>query len=400
MKTAYIYDAIRTPRGKAREDGALHDLTAFDLLSTLYSSLEQRTGLNPESIGDVILGCVTQYGEQAANIAKTSTLYHKWPAHIPGLTVNRYCSSGIDAINIAAMKVMSGIDEINIAGGVEMLSRTSMFSDKPSPFLDMKLASKIGMYLMGCGADLLATKNNISREQADIVALESQQRAAYARENNYYSSIIPVNNSAKDICITQDELIRPQTNIENLAALKPSFVEMSKGGTDDIFLKANPELDSINHIHTSGNSPAMADGAAVLLIGSAAVGEELSIKPRARIRAMVNTNDDIHTVIAGCVGSVKELMRRENLDQNDVDLFEIHEAFAATMVYCKQELGIDNNKLNVNGGCIALGHPLGATGAIMTSTLLDELERRDLKTGIVSASGAAGAGTALMIERI
>ncbi|MFK7731164.1 MAG: acetyl-CoA C-acyltransferase [Pseudomonadales bacterium] len=400
MKDAYIYDAVRTPRGKARTDGGLHDLSPYELMSPLYAALEQRTGLNPATVGDVILGCATQHGELAGNIAKTSTLHHGWPGNIPGITVNRYCSSGVDAISLAAMKVMASVDDVVVAGGVEMLSRIAMFSDKPAPFLDQALAKKMGMYMMGCGADLVASLHDVSREQADHIALLSHQRAMHAQANGYYTSIIPVQNPVKDVLVEHDELIRPKTSPETLASMEVSFAQLGESGVDADYLNHYPELEAIRHIHTAANSPAMADGAAAVLIGSREAGKQLSIKPRARIRAMVNVNDNIHTVIAGCVAATKELMRRENLSADEVDLFEIHEAFAATMVYCQQELGINNDKLNVNGGCIALGHPLGATGAIMTSTLLDELERRDLKTGIVAAAGAAGAGSALMIERL
>ncbi len=400
MKEAYIYDAVRTPRGKARADGGLHDLSPYELISPLYAALEQRTNLDPANIGDVILGCATQHGELAGNIAKTSTLHHGWPGSIPGITVNRYCSSGVDAISLAAMKVMTSVDDMVVAGGVEMLSRVAMLSDKPAPFLDQALAKKMGMYMMGCGADLLASLHNVSREQADHIALLSHQRALHARANGYFTSIIPVQNPVKELLVEHDELIRPKTSAESLATMEPSFTALGESGIDSDYLKHYPQLNAIRHIHTAANSPAMADGAAAVLIASREAGEQLSIKPRARIRAMVNVNDNIHTVIAGCVAATKELMRRENLGANDVDLFEIHEAFAATMVYCQQELGISDEKLNVNGGCIALGHPLGATGAIMTSTLLDELERRDLQTGIVAAAGAAGAGSALMIERV
>ncbi len=400
LETVYIYDAVRTPRGKAREDGALHDLTPYDLMSTLYSALEQRTDLSPEKIEDVVLGCATQSGEQAANIAKTSTLYHGWPTSIPGITVNRYCSSGIDAINFAAMKVMTGMNNMVVAGGVEMMSRVAMLSDKPAPFMDYKLAGKLGMFMMGSGADLVATLNDTGREATDEIALNSQKRAAHANDNGYFSSIIPVYNPTKDITLDKEEIVRAATNRESLAKMPAAFAELGAKGIDAALLAGFPEHDSINHVHTAANSPAMADGAAALLIGSEAAGKDLKVKPRARIRAMVNINDDTRTVIAGCVAATKALMHQENLTAADVDLFEIHEAFAATMIHCKKELGIDDEKLNVNGGCIALGHPLGATGAIMTGTLLDELERRDLKTGIVAASGAAGAGTALMIERV
>ncbi len=400
LNHAYIYDAIRTPRGKARPDGALHDLTPYDLLSTLYSALETRTGLDANDVEDVVLGCATQSGEQAANIAKTSTLYHGWPTSIPGITVNRYCSSGIDAINFAAMKVMTGMNELVVAGGVEMMSRVAMLSDKPAPFMDVKLAGKLGMFMMGSGADLVATLHDVSREDADGVALLSQQRASMASENGHFTSLIPVYNPTKDTTLSKEEIVRPSTSKESLASMKASFAELGAKGVDAALLSTIPEHEQINHVHTAANSPAMADGAATLLIGSEAAGQKLNVKPRARIRAMVNVNDDTRTVIAGCVAATKSLLAKEGLSADDIDLFEIHEAFAATMVKCKQELGIDDDKLNVNGGCIALGHPLGATGAIMTGTLLDELERRNLKTGIVAASGAAGAGTALMIERV
>ncbi len=400
LNHAYIYDAIRTPRGKARPDGGLHDLTPYDLLSTLYSALETRTGLNAGDIEDVVLGCATQSGEQAANIAKTSTLYHGWPASIPGITVNRYCSSGIDAINFAAMKVMTGMNDLVVAGGVEMMSRVAMLSDKPAPFMDIKLAGKLGMFMMGSGADLVATLHDVSREAADEIALQSQERASAASENGYFSSLIPVYNPVKDSSLAKEEIVRPSTTKESLASMPAAFSDLGAKGVDAALLSSFPDHERINHVHTAANSPAMADGAATLLIGSEAAGKKLKVTPRARIRAMVNVNDDTRTVIAGCVAATQALLAKEGLSADDIDLFEIHEAFAATMVMCKQELGIGDEKLNVNGGCIALGHPLGATGAIMTGTLLDELERRNLTTGIVAASGAAGAGTALMIERL
>ncbi|MEP1447843.1 MAG: acetyl-CoA C-acyltransferase [Paraglaciecola sp.] len=399
MNQAYIYDIIRSPRAKAKPEGGLHDVSPFELLSTLYSTLEQRTGLNPTDIGDVILGCATQVGEQAGNIAKSSVMYHGWPSNVSGLTVNRYCSSGIDAVNIAAMKVMTGMDSLVVAGGIEMLSRTPMFADKPSPFMDIKLASKMGMFMMGSGADLVASQYKVSREDADNVALLSHQRAAHARDNGYFKSIVPINNAAKNTSFKDDELIR-QSTLEGLAQMKPSFAKIGEQGVDAVYLQKFPELEHIEHVHTPANSPSMADGAAVSLIGSLDVQTQLGVAPRAKITAMCNTNADLYSVITGAVIAAKELMRRENITANEVDLFEIHEAFAATMVMCKQELGIDDDKLNVNGGCIALGHPLGATGTIMLSTLLDELERRNLKTGIVAASGAAGTGTALLIERV
>lgn len=398
MQTAYIYDAIRTPRGVAKESGSLHDLTPIDLLAVLYKSLEERTGLNPKSIDDVVLGCVTQFGEQAGNIAKTSTLNAGWPGTIPGVTVNRYCSSGMDAIQIAAMKVMSGVDELTIAGGVEMMSRVPMLSDQAAPFVDIGLATKLGMVPMGVGADLLASLYNVSREQADEVALNSQRRAEQAQREGRFTSVIPVHNPAKTLILDQDEIPRAGITMEQLAALKPSFAKMGAAGLDAA-LQAAYKLDAVLHVHTPGSSPAMADGAAILLIGSREAGDKLNQKPRARITALANTNDDPHAVVGGCVAVTKKLMEQQNLGVEDIDLFEIHEAFAATIIKCQQDLQIPENKLNVNGGCIALGHPLGATGAILAGTLLDEMERQGIQRGIAASSGAAGAGSAILIER-
>lgn len=399
MKNAYIYDAIRTPRAKANEKGGLHDLMPFDLLATLYAALEQRNGLSPADVTDIILGCVTQSGEQAANIAKTSSMYAGWPSSVAGMTIQRYCSSGLDAINMASLKVMSGMDELVVAGGVEMMSRVPMLSDKATAFTDIKLATKLGMFMMGSGADLIASKYGVDRISADAVALQSQQRAAFAQENGYFKSIVPVHNPIKDLTISNDECIRPQTTAESLAGLEPSFAALGAKGIDAMYLRDFPELGEISHVHTAGNSPAMADAASTLLIGSKEAGTKLSSEPRARIAAMTNCNDDGRMVIGGCVAAAQKLMVQQGLSAKDIDLFEIHEAFAATMLRCKTDLGIDDDKLNVNGGVIAMGHPLGATGAIMAGVLLDEMERRDVKRGLVSASGAGGTGTALLIER-
>jgi acetyl-CoA C-acetyltransferase len=400
MNTAYIFDAIRTPRGKASEKGSLHELLPQELLSALYQALEQRNRLDPKHINDIILGCVTQSGEQAANIAKTSAMYAGWPQHIPGLTLNRYCSSGIDAINFAAMKVMTGNDELVVAGGVEMMSRAPMLSDKPAAFTDPKLATKLGMLMMGNGADLIASLHGVSREDADQIAVTSHQRAHQAQQEGRFKGIIPIYNPVKDVTLSHDELVRPDNTLEKLATLEPSFTALGAKGLDAVQLAGNPQLDAINHVHTAGNSPGMADAAAVVLIGSEAAGKQLGLKPRAIIRGMININDDALQVVAGCVSAAKQLMKKEGFTSSDIDLFEIHEAFAATIAKCKQELDIDDSKLNVNGGCLSMGHPLGATGAVMAGTLLDELERQNLKRGIVAASGAAGAGTALLIERV
>jgi acetyl-CoA C-acetyltransferase len=400
MKDVYLYDWVRTPRGRARADGGLHDLRPFDLLETLYAALEQRNGLDPGRVGEIVLGCVTQHGEQAGNVAKTSALYAGWPSTISGITVNRFCSSGLDAINLAALKVAAGQDSLVVAGGVEMMSRVAMLSDKAAVFSDPAIAARCQVLMMGSGADLIASLYEVSREQADAIALASQQRAARARDNGWFTSIVPVENPVKKITVAADECIRPQLTMESLAALEPAFAKLGASGVDAVQLKAFPHLDAVQHVHTAGNSPAMADAAAVFLIGDAASGEALGKRPRALIRAAVNASDDPMLVVSGCMAATRELMRRADVLVSDVDLFELHEAFAATVVMCQRELGIPDDKLNVNGGVIALGHPLGATGAIMAGTLLDELERRGGRLGVVAASGAAGSGTALLIERL
>ncbi|WKD51527.1 acetyl-CoA C-acyltransferase [Microbulbifer spongiae] len=399
MNSAYIYDAIRSPRGRAKASGGLYDLTSLELMKQLYEALESRTGLDKGRVQDVILGCVTQSGEQAANIAKTSLLYAGWPQQVPGITLNRFCSSGLDAINFAALKVSAGQASSVLAGGVEVMSRIPMLSDRASVFTDAALAARCRMLMMGSGADLVASLYAVSRQEADALALQSQQRAARARDAGWFSSIVPISNIVKGIVIKTDECIRDNTTLESLAQLPAAFAELGANGVDAMQLQSVEGLSDIRHIHTAGNSPAMADGAALLWIGNAQLGRDMGLPRRARIRAAVSLCDDLMTVNTGCVKAVGTLMQQQGLSVADVDLFELHEAFAATVIKCRRDLEIDEDKLNVNGGVIALGHPMGATGAVMAGTLLDELERRDLQLGIVAASGAAGTGTALLIER-
>lgn len=399
MKDVYIYDAIRSPRTRAKESGGLHDLSPQALLKSLYESLQRRTGLDPATVGDVVLGCVTQYGEQAGNIAKTSTLFAGWPGSIGGLTVNRFCSSGLDAIALGALKVAAGQERAVVAGGVEMMSRVPMLADKARAFIDPAFAASCQMLMMGSGADLIASLNNVSREQADAIALQSQQRAERARREGHFRSIVPVHNPVKGITLTEDECIRPDVTLESLGQMEPAFADIGSNGVDALQLAANPALDAIAHIHTAGNSPAMADGAAVVLLGDESLAQALGVQPRARVVASATVGDDPLQVLSGCVAAVGKLLTQQNLQSGDVDLYEVHEAFAATVVKCQRDLGIDDERLNVNGGVIALGHPLGATGAMMAGVLLDELERRDQEQGIVSASGAGGSGSALLIRR-
>ena len=397
MKDVFIYDAIRSARTRAKADGGLHELTPPELLGQLYQHLETRCGLNPALISEIILGCVTQAGEQAANIAKTSALHAGWPDSVAGLTVNRFCSSSIDAIAIAGLKIAAGQASAVVAGGIEMMSRVPMLSDGARVFSDPAYAVRNQVLLMGSGADLIATRLKASREDCDAVGLQSQQRAAQAQAEGRFSSIVPIETSAG--AINTDECVRGGITMEKLSALPPAFAELGAAGADAVQLKRYPELECIEHVHTAGNSPAMCDAAAVVLLGDAQLGKALGIAPRARLMASTTACGEPLEVLSGCISATRKLIDENSLKTDDIDLFEIHEAFAATMIKAERELALGQDRLNVNGGVIALGHPMGATGAIMTGTLLDELERQALTTGVVAASGAAGSGSALLITR-
>lgn len=398
MSEAWLYEGVRSPRARAKDSGGLHDLTPHELLAQLYSALETRSGIDPACIEDVILGCVTQHGEQAGNIARASLLFAGWPATVPGMTVNRYCSSGIDAIALAALKIRAGEVAAAVAGGVEMMSRVPMLADNARVFRDPAFAASCRMLMMGSGADLIASLHKVSREDADAVALASQARAAAARdEGRFARSLVSIETRAGGCA--EDECIREGLRAQDLAGLPPAFADAGAAGVDALQLAAHPELDHIAHIHTAGNSPAMADGAALLLVGNERAGQRFGLRPRARVRASVSVAADPLQVLTGCLAATSTLLEREALAVDDVDLYEIHEAFAAVSVVAERELAIPGERLNVNGGVIALGHPMGATGAIMALNLLDELERRGLKRGLVAAAGAAGSGCALVLER-
>ena len=399
MNPVYIVDSIRTPRARANQKGGLNKLNPYELLNFLYKDIESKNFFNLNSIDEVILGCVTQFGEQAGNIAKASTLFSGYPDSISGLTVNRFCSSSLDAINLGHLKIQSQQADHVIAGGVEMMSRVPMLSDEAAIWNNIDIAHQAKIFLMGSGADLIASLFNISRDEADRQALKSQQNALNAQKNNHFKSIVPVTDNSKLIHCVADECIRPDTTIESLALLEPSFKKLGAQGVDKAQLNLFPDLKEILHVHTAGNSPAMADAASMTVLSNNKIQENGQIA-RAKILSVATVNDDPLLVLSGSMLATQKILSQNNLQVTDVDLFEIHEAFASTMIYCQRELKIDDSKLNVNGGCIALGHPMGATGSIMMSTLIDELERRDLSTGIVATSGAAGAGTAILIERL
>lgn len=398
MKDVFIYDAVRSARTRAKASGGLHALTPPALLQPLYRALESRNGFNPQWASEVILGCVTQHGEQAANIAKTSTLYAGWPDTVAGLTVHRFCSSSIDALSIAALKVASGQSTAMIAGGVEMMSRVPMLSDGARVFNDPEYAIRNQMLLMGSGADLIASRMGATREACDAVALASQQRAYRAQQEGRFLSIIPIMTPDGEVVL--DECIRPGLTMEQLSNLEPAFAALGAAGADAVQLGRFPDLDAIDHVHTAGNSPAMCDAAALVLLGDAALAERLGRAPIARLIASTTACGEPFEVVGGCLDATQQLLNENNLTVADIDLFEIHEAFAATVIKTRRALEIDDDRLNVNGGVIALGHPMGATGAIMTGTLIDELGRCDLGLGVVAASGAAGSGSALLLERV
>jgi acetyl-CoA C-acetyltransferase len=399
MNPVFIVDSTRTPRARANDKGSLNKLNPYELLDILYKDIEQKNFLNLNSIDEVILGCVTQHGEQAGNIAKSSSLFSGYPDSISGLTINRFCSSSLDAINLGYLKIQSQQANNVITGGIEMMSRVPMLSDNAAIWSDVTLATQAKIFLMGSGADLIASLFNISRSEVDMQALKSQQRAAEAQKNGHFKSIVTVLNEQKSINCHQDECIRPDTSFESLSSLDPSFKKLGEQGVDQAQLNLFPDLKEIIHVHTAGNSPAMADAASMTLLSNKKIQENGQIA-RAKIISVVTVNDDPLLVLSGCMLATQKILEQNNLKVADVDLFEIHEAFASTMIHCQQELNIGDEKLNVNGGCIALGHPMGATGSIMMSTLIDELERQDLTTGIVATSGAAGAGTAILIERL
>ena len=398
MNQTFIYDAIRTPRGRAKPEGGLADISPLKLLAVLYKEIQRRNQLDPIWVEDVILGCVSQVNEQGGNIAKASLMYAGWPDSVPGMSVNRFCSSGLDAINIGVMKILAGQASCVVTGGIEMMSRVPMLSDKAVMFTDANVALSSRMLMMGSGADLIASDYGISREALDKLAYKSQQRAAKATREGFFRSIIPIHNPVKKRTITQDECIRSSISLAQLAALPPAFAELGDSGVDALQLSEHSHLTEIIHVHTAGNSPSMADAAALVLLGDESLQENLKKTPVARVLAVATTCNDPLQVVSGCTAATAKLMSEQNITVEDIDLFEIHEAFAATIIACQRELNIRSDKLNVNGGVIAMGHPMGATGAIMLGTLIDELTRRKLKTGIVATSGAAGIGTALLIS--
>ena len=403
MTEAYIYDACRTPRGKGRPDGALHEVTSVALSARLLNAVKARNGLEGHAVEDVIWGNVTQVGEQGGCLARSAVLLSDLDERIPGLAINRFCASGMEAVNLAANQVKGGAGQAYIAGGVEMMGRVAMGSDGAAIAVDPSLAMKTYFVPQGISADIIATEYGFSREQADALAVESQNRAAAAwAENRFSKSIVPVVDQNGVVILERDEYMRPGTTVEGLGSLKASFKDMGEvmPGFDKVAMLKYPHLSAIEHIHHAGNSSGIVDGAAAVLIGNKEFGAAHGLKPRARIRATAKIGTDPTIMLTGPVPVTEKILKDSGMKISDLDLFEVNEAFASVVLRFMQAFDVDPAKVNVNGGAIAMGHPLGATGAIIIGTLLDELERRDLSTGLATLCIASGMGAATIIERV
>ncbi|MBT9244146.1 acetyl-CoA C-acetyltransferase [Gemmobacter fulvus] len=403
MTEAYIYDAIRSPRGKGRPDGALHEVTAVNLSAQMLNAVQARNGLTGHAVEDVIWGNVTQVGEQGGCLARSAVLASELDQSIPGLAINRFCASGIEAVNLAANQVKGGAGQAYIAGGVEMMSRVAMGSDGAAIAVDPTLAMRSYFVPQGISADIIATEYGFSREQADALAVESQRRAVQAwQEGRFARSIVPVRDRNGLTILDHDEYIRPGTDLAALGALKPAFKEMGEvmPGFDKVALMKYPHLERIAHIHHAGNSSGIVDGAAAILIGSKEFGVAHGLTPRARIRATAKIGTDPTIMLTGPVPVTEKILHDSGMAITDIDLFEVNEAFASVVLRFQQAFDIDPARVNVNGGAIAMGHPLGATGAIIIGTLLDELERSGKSTGLATLCIASGMGVATIIERV
>lgn len=398
---AYVFDAIRTPRGRGKDDGSLHEVKPMDLLKNLYEAMQSRNDLDTSQVDDVILGCVTPVQDQGSDIAKMSAQYAGWDIDVPGAQVNRFCASGLEAVNTAAMKVRSGWENLVVAGGVECMSQIPMGSDGGSMMSDPHVMNELKFVPQGIGADLIATIEGFSREDVDGFAVESQKRAAQAQEEGRFKSIIPVRNREGDIVLEKDEHPRAGSTVESLGGLRASFQKIGESMFDAIALSKYPEVDGITHVHTAANSSGIVDGAALTLLGSKEKGEELGLKPRARIRAAALVGTEPTIMLIGPGPATKKALKIAGMSIEDIDLMEVNEAFAAVPMRFMKDMGLsDNEKINVNGGAIALGHPLGATGAMLLGSLIDELERQDKQTGLITLCVGGGMGIATIIERV
>lgn len=402
MPDAYIYDHVRTPRGRGKANGSLHQITPIQLVTQVLQALRDRNDLDTGYVDDIVMGCVTPLGEQGADIARIAALNADYAETAPGKQVNRFCASGLEAVNAAAAQIMAGQSDLCIGGGVESMSRVPMGADGGAWATDPQVAYKTYFAPQGIGADLIATLFGVSREDADRYAVESQTRAAHAWENGYFAnSIVPVTDQLGMVALDHDEHMRPGTTVEDLAQLKPSFTALGEQfGFDSVALQRYPQIERVNHVHHAGNCSGIVDGAAAVLIGSREIGTALGLKPRARIVAFATIGSEPTIMLTGPAPSAEKVLKRAGMNRKDIDLFELNEAFASVVLRFMQLLDIPHEQINVNGGAIAMGHPLGATGAMVLGTLLDELERRELATGLVNLCIGGGMGTATIIERV
>jgi acetyl-CoA C-acetyltransferase len=402
LAQAFIYDHVRTPRGRGRPDGSLHEVSSVQLAAQTLKALRARNGLDTALVDDVILGCAQPVGEQGGNIARAAVLEAGYAQTVAGQQVHRFCASALEAMNNAAMQVMTGAADAAIGGGVESMSRTLMGSDTGAWAADPWVAYHNYYAPQGIGADLIATRKGFTRGDVDAYALESQQRAAKAwDEGRFARSVIPVVDVLGKVLLDHDEYRRPDTTAESLASLKPAFTTFGKDyGFDAVAMQRYPAVLEVNHVHTAGNSSGIVDGAAVVLVGGEAFGKAAGLKPRAKIRAFTSIGSEQTIMLDGPVACVNKLLKRAGMTMADIDLVEINEAFASVVMNFMAEMNLDHGKVNVNGGAIALGHPLGATGAMITGILLDELERRDLSTGLITLCAGNGLATATIIERV
>jgi acetyl-CoA C-acetyltransferase len=402
MTDAFIYDAVRTPRGRGKSDGALHEVTALNLASQALGAIKERNKLDPKLVDDVVLGCVDPVGEAGGDIARVAAIMAGFGDEVPGVQINRFCASGLDAVNFAAAEVMSGQHDMTIGGGVESMSRVGIGASGGAWPVDPSIALKSYFVPQGISADLIATKYGFSRDDVDAYAVESQKRAAKSWEDGRFKdSVVPVKDVNGITLLGKDEHMRPTTTMQTLGQLNPSFVQMGEmAGFDAVAVQRYPEIERINHVHTPGNSSGIVDGAAAVLIGSRKAGKDAGLKPRARIRQFANIGSEPSIMLTGPIPVTEKLLRKAGMKIKDIDLFELNEAFASVVLRYMQAFDIPHDKINVNGGAIAMGHPLGATGAMILGTVLDELERRDLSTALVTLCIGVGMGTATIIERV
>ncbi len=400
MSEAFLFDAVRTPRGKGKKDGSLHEVKPIDLLAGVLTHLQQRNGFDTAAVDDVVMGVVSPIGEQGSVIAKVAALKAGWDWRCSGVQLNRFCASGLEAVNMAAMKVKSGWEDLVVAGGVESMSRVPIGSDGGAWAQDPQTNSDTLFVPQGIGADLIATLEGFSREDVDAFALESQKRAAAARASGYFKgSIVPVTDFLGQTILEEDEFIKPHTTLEGLATLNPAFEQLGGMGFDSVALQRYPQVERIHHVHHAGNSSGIVDGATAVLIGSEAAGKTHGLTPRARIVSVALSGADPTIMLTGPMPAARKALAKAGLTIDEIDLFEVNEAFAAVPMRFMKELGVPHEKVNVNGGAIAMGHPLGATGAMILGTLVDELHRRQLRYGLATLCVGGGMGIATIVER-